>query len=229
MKQVPEIYKPVMSLVVYQSSNEAYNSSVYVEEHTIRELKENQFTFGPAKPCRTKLLGKLLNSIRGIDAAKYYFTEIIPENVLSFNIKDQELNLIWKVKRHYHELNFDKSHNISSSYVMNPNLIFKIKGNTLYVFAIKNYKCNMKSLLYHAPYHNIYNDGRVCMGNAEIKWHLSDLTLLINNIEEVFFSSKFTHLNHKEFKKNINVIWDKGGFLNNEDLTKNNKTIKSII
>ena len=70
------------------------------------------------------------------------------QNVLSFNIKDQELNLIWKVKKHYRELNFDKSHNISSLYVMNPNLIFKIKGNTLYVFAIKNYKCNAVYLIY---------------------------------------------------------------------------------
>jgi hypothetical protein len=67
------------------------------------------------------------------------------------------------------------------------------------------------------------------MGNAKIDWNISDLEELIIHIEKMFFNSKFTHLNHSNFKNNINVIWDRNGFNDNANLTSYNKFLKDLI
>ena len=67
------------------------------------------------------------------------------------------------------------------------------------------------------------------MGNAQINWDITNLSQLILHIEKMFFSSKFTHLNHKNFKNNINVIWNRNGFKDNSNLTSYNKFLKDLI
>ncbi len=223
MNNVPETLKPVMSLIVYHSE-----SSSYVEEHTIRELQDNKFTFGPGKPARVKLLGKLLEEIKGIDKSKYEFKNFIPSNVVRFNLKDQSLNLMWLFKKSVRELTFSETNQIKNKRKIIPNLIFQVKNGELYVYAYKLDR-GLKTKIYYAPFHNIYNDGKVCMGNAKIDWNISDLEELIIHIEKMFFNSKFTHLNHSNFKNNINVIWDRNGFNDNANLTSYNKFLKDLI
>lgn len=223
MNKVPETLKPVMSLIVYHSE-----SSSYVEEHAIRELQDNKFTFGPGKPARIKLLGKLLEEIKGIDKSKYEFKNFIPSNVVRFNLKDQSLNLMWLFKKSVRELTFSETNRIKDKRKIIPNLIFQVKNGELYVYAYKLDR-GLKTKIYYAPFHNIYNDGKVCMGNAKINWNISDLEELIIHIEKMFFNSKFTHLNHSNFKNNINVIWDRNGFNDNANLTSYNKFLKDLI
>jgi len=223
MNKVPETLKPVMSLIVYHSE-----SSSYVEEHAIRELQDNKFTFGPGKPARIKLLGKLLEEIKGIDKSKYEFKNFIPSNVVRFNLKDQSLNLMWLFKKSVRELTFSETNQIQNKRKIIPNLIFQVKNGELYVYAYKLDR-GLKTKIYYAPFHNIYNDGKVCMGNAKIDWNISDLEELIIHIEKMFFNSKFTHLNHSNFKNNINVIWDRNGFNDNANLTSYNKFLKDLI
>jgi len=223
MNKVPETLKPVMSLIVYHSE-----SSSYVEEHAIRELQDNKFTFGPGKPARIKLLGKLLEEIKGIDKSKYEFKNFIPSNVVRFNLKDQSLNLMWLFKKSVRELTFSETNRIKDKRKIIPNLIFQVKNGELYVYAYKLDR-GLKTKIYYAPFHNIYNDGKVCMGNAKINWNISDLEELIIHIERMFFNSKFTHLNHSNFKNNINVIWDRNGFNDNANLTSYNKFLKDLI
>jgi len=223
MNKVPETLKPVMSLIVYHSE-----SSSYVEEHAIRELQDNKFTFGPGKPARIKLLGKLLEEIKGIDKSKYEFKNFIPSNVVRFNLKNQSLNLMWLFKKSVRELTFSETNRIKDKRKIIPNLIFQVKNGELYVYAYKLDR-GLKTKIYYAPFHNIYNDGKVCMGNAKINWNISDLEELIIHIERMFFNSKFTHLNHSNFKNNINVIWDRNGFNDNANLTSYNKFLKDLI
>ena len=224
MNKLPETLKPVMSLVLYNSE-----STVYVEEHKIKELQDNKFIFGPGKPARMKLLSKLLEEIKGIDKSKYEFKNFIPTNVIRFNLKNQELNLMWLFKRSIRKLSFDEKHNIQDKHLKSiPNLIFQVKGSELNVYAYKLDR-GLKTKIYYAPFHNVYNDGRVCMGNAKIDWNITDLSELIIHIESMFFNSKFTHLNHSNFKNNINVIWDRNGFKDNFNLTRYNKFLKDLI
>jgi len=107
MNNVQETLKPVMSLIVYHSE-----SSSYVEEHTIRELQDNKFTFGPGKPARMKILGKLLEEIKGIDKSKYEFNNFIQSNDIRFNLKDQCLNLMWLFKKSVRELTLSETNQI---------------------------------------------------------------------------------------------------------------------
>lgn len=226
MNELPEYMKPVMSLVVYKTDKSV---NTYIEEHAIRELQENKFTFGPGKPARIKILGKLLKEIEGLDKSKYEFEGLIPKNVIYFNTNNQELNLIWTFKKSHINLNFDEKHNISKEFKCVPNLIFKIKDTKLSVYAYKCFK-GLETNLFYAPFHNIYNDGRICMGNASIDWNICNLEKLMQHIEQLFFRSKFTHLNHQNFKNNINVIWDKNGFGDSKNLTNyRKKKLKDII
>jgi len=224
MNAIPELLKPVIGIIVYKS-----DSTAYLEQHTIRKIKDNQFTFGSAKPMKVKTIGKILNTIKGADLNQYTFKSLIPDNVLSYNIEDQEINLIWKVKSTIRKLIFDKSLNISNKEKITPHLIFKLKGKRLYVYSVKTYNIKIDSKLYYAPFHNIYENGNVCMGNVKINFNLKYIDDLINDIENKFFNSKFTHLNHKLFKNNINVLWNRNSFKIKDNLTRYNKNLKDIL
>lgn len=71
---------------------------------------------------------------------------------------------------------------------------------------------NEQTLLYHAPFFNLYNDGRVCMGTVKVDikadCHLEDF---MQSCEQYFFNSYFSHLigNASPVKENIIQLWQK--------------------
>ena len=64
--------------------------------------------------------------------------------------------------------------------------------------------------LYHAPYFNIYNDGKVCMGtvNVQIEKHTALEDFMVQ-WESYFFNSYFSHLmnNFCPVSENIIQLW----------------------
>jgi PRTRC genetic system protein B len=83
---------------------------------------------------------------------------------------------------------------LSGKQVAHPHLLFDADGRGLRVFALSNDgRPGPDARLFHAPYFNVYEDGRMCGGSARVP---SDYSVKsIRAWEAAFFDSAFTHAN----------------------------------
>ncbi|MET3232087.1 UNVERIFIED_ORG: PRTRC genetic system protein B [Burkholderia sp. 1263] len=75
-----------------------------------------------------------------------------------------------------------------------PPLLFIVNRRSWSVFALRhNERPGAGSRLYQAPYFNVWDDGRICVGNADTPKTISSDS--IKPYEDAFFRSRFTHAN----------------------------------
>lgn len=122
---------------------------------------------------------------------KEFSSDLIPENIIAVN--NAKNLVIWKRPAKKAKLYFSTSNKSlpDECEVMQPNLIFKLKGDVLSVWAYKSYK-GEKTKIYMAPYLNV-NASSVCMGSADIDKKVSSWEELVENAEFSFFNSLFSH------------------------------------
>lgn len=91
-----------------------------------------------------------------------------------------------------------------------PPLLFQFTlGGGLKVAALRyNRRPTSTDTLYHAPFGNIYGDGRVCLGSMMTPRVINNET--IKAIETEFFSTKFTHTNHDKILRTKTANTDSG-------------------
>lgn len=197
---------PSAAIIVYKQGE---NDSHYLESRRIQKLS-NGFQMLEGKPLTKKLLSELLDKIDPVKLEKIYCEGFLPENILAYNNDDSVPTIIWEKKSHEVNLSFSKTLGIKDGMMHLPTLIFKLKGDSLSVFAIKTKKAKLNSNLYHAPLHNIYKNGGVCMGNAKI-YSSKEIGEMIKNWEKAFFQSKFSHLQSQgsPIKGNLNTFIEK--------------------
>jgi PRTRC genetic system protein B len=115
-------------------------------------------------------------------------------------------------------------------------MIWKAGRNGLQVFAITETDINMETPLCHAPYFNVYPDGKVCMGNVRIVIPKDcGLEQFMELWQSYFFNSYFSHLfgGHQPVKGNIIQLWQHltltGEKFPNKVLIPNKYMIKNLI
>jgi PRTRC genetic system protein B len=75
-----------------------------------------------------------------------------------------------------------------------PPLIFIVNKRSWSVFALRtNERPDATTKLYQAPYFNVWDDGVICVGNADVPDAVNSET--IAPYENAFFRSRFTHSN----------------------------------
>ncbi|HNT28536.1 MAG TPA: hypothetical protein PKH10_10205, partial [bacterium] len=79
-----------------------------------------------------------------------------------------------------------------------PSLVFDLTDRSLSVYAVAGAAVTPRSLVKNVPLPNIYEDGRICMGNCKLPAMRGDIADLIERYEALFYRSKFTHFIHKE-------------------------------
>lgn len=183
-------FAPHTAIIVYSQKGE-YNEH-YLESREIRE-KENGYHMLSGKPLTKKLLSQMLEEIDPIVLEKIYCKGLLPSNLLTFDNNNATPTIIWKVESSLRNLCFAKVLRIKDGTMCLPTLIFKLKGSSLSVFAVKTNNVNKDTKLYHAPFHNIFSDGKVCMGNAKT-YGFKEVNSIMKNWEDAFFQSKFSHL-----------------------------------
>ena len=91
-----------------------------------------------------------------------------------------------------------------------PGLIFRLKADSLKVYTYLKFQ-REKTDLYRAPFHNVGNNGDVCLGNS----YRGKASELIENellrYENIFFRSKFSETHGETLAGNINInlFWKK--------------------
>ncbi len=176
--------KPAYALIVYEDGS---SPDLYVEKHNLH-LKNNSYILGAGKPCTAKLL---MNFSQCAVKETPLITGIIPENLIRYNNNNLNPELTWIVPAGKRYLYFSKDMPESGLYPC-PALLCIANKKELKVFALKTNSRQIKTL-YYAPFPNIYPDGRVCTGNAQLKINLKTFSSFQTSWENIFFNSVFTH------------------------------------
>lgn len=197
---------PKAALIVYEYEEE-YSKNYYIENRRI-EVINGAYKMTAGKPLDTKTLSKIFDVVKTEKINRLSCNGLIPKNVLSFSSDSFSNMIIWHLPASKQKLHFDKNLGLEDKMYSLPGLVFKYKNNSLSVYAVKSSVLNEKTILYKAPFHNVYADGNICMGNAKIKAS-NDVLELIKNCERAFFESKFTHLQSdgSPIKVNLNTYY----------------------
>lgn len=227
------LYNPVKAFVVYQK--DTAEKSIYVEAY---DMDKNGCPIN-AHPLSLKESTQLASALDTSDELTRKFltpSGLLPKNVLHLNPAHNG-SAIWYTPAQKVSLFFVEGLGILNGEAFVPPLLWKASKNTLYIYAMVADKIiNEQTALYHAPFFNLYNDGRVCMGTVKVDiktdCHLQDF---MQSWEQYFFKSYFSHLigNTSPVKGNIIQLWQKlvgsGKPFPIKSLIKNGLTIKNII
>lgn len=207
--------------------------AIYDNAITFHSYEEN--TLQPAKYPLKEDLAPLVKYIENSGELKEYsFDTTIPRNVL--NYKTHEKEIIWFSNPMIKYLYFSNDLPIKNGNYPTPSLVWKLEKDKLFIYAIVDNDVKEDTILYRAPFLNVYANHSVCMGTASIsKIKSTSYNQIIDKVYHLFFESVFTHTNHDELiKGSITELYQKQrkekheGF-DNSLLIKTELTLKDIL
>lgn len=227
------LYHPKSALVFYEA--EEKDAPPYVE-HFDMDKNGNPINAHPLTVKEAKRLAKDLNVERQ-DASSF----LKPEGLMGTNILQVDPSyggvVIWFTKATTKELYFVENLGIPNGTASIPPLLWVANKEKVFVFALKSgRRPTINTILHHAPFFNIYADGKVCMGTVDVKIKKSSsLKEFTDAWESYFFGSYFSHLmnNHNPIKGNCVSLWKKlietGVPFPTEVLLPCNKKLKDVL
>ncbi|HVW95986.1 MAG TPA: hypothetical protein VHA56_08460 [Mucilaginibacter sp.] len=205
-------YQPIKALLICQKQggdegNEEH--SIYVESYDIgkfgKPINAHPLTFK-----ETLQLSSLFQASEELKTGYLRSRGILPNKVLYVN-PQQSGYAVWYTPPQEVPLFFASALGIPSGKGKVPGMIWKAGREELAVYAVKgNKKPCSKTKLFHAPYFNIYKEGRVCMGTVRVNiTEAARLEDFMTQWESYFWNSYFSHL-MSEFNpvtENIVQLW----------------------
>jgi PRTRC genetic system protein B len=227
------LYTPVKAFLVYEKSGTEKN--VYVESY---DIDRNGCPVN-AHPLSIKESTEMAKALDTSDELKRNFLKpsgLLPKNVLYIN-PDHDGYAVWTSPKQQVDLFFIENLNIPNGRASVPALLWKASKTELRIFAIEaDENINEHTALYQAPFFNLYEDGKVCMGTVQIQIDPDCLLEeFIKKWQEYFFNSFFSHLikSKSPVKGNIIQMWQSLSGTKKafpvKSLLKNGLTLKSII
>lgn len=229
-----KLYHPIKALIIYQKRDDNYQRATYVESY---DMDERGCPIN-GHPLSIKEANSLAKALTVAEKKQRDFLN--PKGILSptvvFLKTGNDGYAIWHTPAQKVNLLFTESLGIPSGEANVPALLWKATKNTLSVFAVQDEKIMEQTMLYHAPFFNVYADGKVCMGNIPVKIpNDCGLEIFMALWQEYFFNSYFSHLfgQHVPVKGNIVQLWQ--NLINNkkpfpvEYLLPNNISINKLI
>ena len=228
------LYHPKSALVFYETKGA--NTDVYVE-HFDMDKNGNPINAHPLTVKEAKVLANALQTEKDKDNAFLKSNGILPTNILHINPNTDKGAVLWYTKAQRRQLYFVSGLDIPNGMAYVPPMIWYANKNSLSVFALASERRpTEKTPLYFAPFLNIYEDGKVCMGSVNISIKNSaSVEDFIKAWEVYFFNSYFSHLlgNNSPIKGNCVTLWkdliQTGKPFPKEVLKKNNKTLKNLL
>jgi PRTRC genetic system protein B len=227
------LYHPKSALVFYETAGT--DSDIYVE-HFDMDSNGTPINAHPLTVKEANILAKALQTDKEKSKAFLKPKGILPTNILHINPSEKG-TVLWYTKAQQRQLYFVSGLGIPNGIVQVPPMLWFANKNNLAVFALAtDRRPTEKTPLHYAPFFNIYEDGKVCMGtvNIDIK-NSASVEEFIQAWESYFFNSYFSHLlgSHSPIKGNCVKVWkdligtDKT--FPKEVLKKNNKTLKNLL
>jgi len=227
------LYHPKKAFVVYQQQGQGKH--IYVESYDM-DSKGYPVNAHPLTVRESNALAKALDSSPEQQRSYLKPAGLLPKNVLYIN-PDQNGYAVWHTPQQRVNLLFIEDLGIPNGKAHVPALLWKASKEALQIFALKGgTEPQEQTVLYHAPFFNIYETGKVCMGSVAVNIQPDcRLETFMHQWENYFFNSYFSHLfaGHVPVKGNIVQLWQ--GLINSPKkfhqkvLIKNGLTIKNIL
>lgn len=227
------LYHPMSALVFYQTTDR--NRDVYVE-HFDMDKNGNPVNAHPLTIREAKFLSKALN-IQTEKSKEFLKPKyIISENILHIN-PNSNGSVIWYTKSQNVNLFFSKNLGIPNGSAQIPALLWFANKQNLVIFALaSDRRPTEKSMLYHAPFFNVYDRGNVCMETVDVDIKNSaSIEEFTEAWKNYFFKSYFSHLmnGHNPIKGNLVNLWkeliDTEHSFPKKLLKKTNKILKNLL
>jgi PRTRC genetic system protein B len=183
---IGEIHRFELSdaLLVYRE-----NRRSFVTWHAVTLQKQGPPLLGPAQPLTTAFVEDLAVSLS--EGAR---AEVLPESVLA---KTDRMIAWWtprRVRRMFFENAEGKAQQLSGRLFPQPPLVWKVAHGELKIRALlENTRPTVDTTLAVAPFWNLSDDGRVCLGSMRCPESASAGS--IEAWERGFYESAFTHAN----------------------------------
>lgn len=230
------LYFPIKAFVLYKKQSQSYSnaSTPYVESYDMDSMGQ-PINAHPLTVKESESLAKMLSVKKKKEGSFLTPQGFLPKNVLYLN-SGKNPSVIWHTAPQFTELLFDKGLNIPCAKAAIPALIWKADRHNLQVFAIKDKTPQADTPLFQAPFFNLSQNGRVCMGNVQVKIPKDcALETFLNLWQNYFFNSYFTHLlgDFPPVKGNIVQLWQglvtTGKKFPNKCLLANRYTLKNLL
>jgi len=197
-------YKPELAVIVYKADANKY----YLEAHSIND--NGQVLEG--KPLMQETLDAIVDTFFDERKSRNQIEGLIPDNLLYFVTKPGgKYHMTWYRPAEVRMLHFKENLHMKNGTTWVPAMLYVADGNDLTVFALgSDARPKETAVIYRAPFHNIYADGRVCLGSAKVKKPaVKSYAAEMKYWEDLFWLSEFTHLNEGDnpTKTNINTLW----------------------
>jgi PRTRC genetic system protein B len=202
------VYAPKKALLVYQSMAE--ESAIYVEAYDF-DPSGKPINAHPLSMEESISLSHSLAQSGELSDSYLQSKGLLPEKVL-YTQSGMEGFALWYTPAGSFHLNFIEALGIPCRKCAIPALVWKADKNHLEIYALKEKpgRPEPDSLLYHAPFFNIYDSGKVCMGTVKTRFsegiYLEDF---MAKWEDWFFGSYFSHemSGHRPVSMNMVQLW----------------------
>ncbi|MDH6252489.1 PRTRC genetic system protein B [Chryseobacterium sp. H1D6B] len=201
------LYHPISALLFYQNTDR--NKDMYVE-HFDMDKDGNPINAHPLTIREAKFLSKALHIETEKNKEFLKPQHILSENILHINLSDNG-SVIWYSKGQKVNLFFSETLGIPNGMAQVPALLWFANKENLFIFALSSdRRPTEKTMLYHAPFFNVYDSGNVCMGTVDVNIKNSaSIEEFTQAWENYFFNSYFSHLmnGHNPVKGNCVNLW----------------------
>jgi len=228
-----DTYLPKIGIIIY--SNTLQDKDYYVESYDIDE-NGSPINAHPLSVSEAAALAKALDTSKELQKSFLKPKGILPENLLYLDPSNRGY-AIWYTPPQQQELFFADDLGINNGSAPTPALLWKASKTELFLFALAGAaKPKQKTPLYHAPFFNLHQDGKVCMGTVEIEiTEKTSLEAFMESWQHYFFNSYFSHLidEHNPVKGNIVQLWQQQVITSKpfpcKLMKKNKLTLKDLI
>jgi len=237
-------YIPVKALLIYHTgrnenkheyaSSDNENRQVYVESYDIGKFG-NPINAHPLSMAEMLSLSQLFQSTQELKSNYLKSKGVLPNNVLYLNTQTNGF-AVWFTPPQEVSLYFVQGLKIPNGKAKIPAMVWKATKDSLNVYSIKGKsKPNEKTMLFHAPFFNIHDNGNVCMGTVNIQIdRFTSLEEFISKWQVYFFNSYFSHTigNHQK-SEDLIALWqslvDTGNNFPQDQLVKHYYSFKYLL
>lgn len=189
-------------------TNLADSQDVRVEAYDMDE-KGRPINAHPLTVNESKALATSLSKSRNVYTGFLQYNGVLPAHLLFVDASDEGYAL-WYTPAQKARLLFKEGLTIPNGEAQLPPLIWRATSKHVELYAVSSSeRPTGETPLYHAPFFNVYLDGRVCMGNVDIDFD-EDCNLLdfMNGWEHYFFNSYFSHsISGSPIQGNLVSVW----------------------
>lgn len=228
------LYQPVKALLIMQKTGDGHQSDFYIESYDM-DAAGRPLNGHPLSIAESNKLAKALQANEKKSQGFLNPAGLMPKNILTIH-SGQAGFAVWHTPPQAVKLLFTENLDIPSGIAHIPTLVWKAGKNSLQVFAVADTDLSEQTALCHAPFFNVYPDGRVCMGNVRVNIPKDcGLEQFIKLWQDYFFNSYFSHLfgGHQPVKGNIIQLWQSltstGEFFPTDVLIANKFHLKNLL